>query len=546
MNIEEKETKIIDTLRGKKWKQSHISIFDSLSPESLNICLNKKIRVYPHSITYLSLTIMFNKPEAATHLLKMGANAVGITNCGLSLDTPITFARFIDNEKDFMNMVKILLVGGASINSFGVNNETLLTYLTMSPFCTNNKIKFLLSMGANPNGQPMSRPLTNVLYQNTHILTEEKNECARTLLIQGCFIPDDFFPWDPVLAYTVEQLKLLYSLADRSEKNDIIGIEIPEIIKKIERAYGIPENKDKSLTERKEDVILLITNFKVFIKRNNSTFKEYIELFRSTQRLNGCELEFKTGNDTTLLGDPINTYGDENIYVSFENEFRWTYHMEELSNIIYSRKNPYTLKPYSENDLKNMVEKLDFFPYYSNPEEIFIKPSYQEETDTKFLNLVINSLEPYLNIENTLKIRTSLFCEIPYLFMGGIYSIVLQTCSYEGYTLASSEGKTIVLKEMSKIMIAELRMGHTNLSMITQCFNQVLGDDILCDKLLETLGVDKNDMDTIHALFSEVPIDYTENFFDPEKWAEMKKVITQCGQEFRETYVYLIDKIIKC
>jgi hypothetical protein len=212
--------------------------------------------------------------------------------------------------------------------------------------------------------------------------------------------------------------------------------------------------------------------------------------------------------------------------------------MGELSKIIADKKNPYTFEEYTEDELRDMVKSLDYFPYYSEPGEVFSQPELYEENYTKFLNFVVSSLEPYLSIANVKKIRISLFKEIPYLFLNGIYAP--QILQNDGPSLYKDQ----VVERMSSIMVRELRKENIALSLVAQCFNQVINDDMMCDKILEILGTDKNDKDTILTIYS-VPLGFVEHFFDSEKWGEVVGLLTENGQDFRETWIYLSDKIIK-
>jgi hypothetical protein len=520
------ETKIISAIKAKKFKP-----FDIPSKESLNIYLSKKIKPYPHSITYLSVAVMFNNPQAVKHLIQLGASVKGLTNGGVSLDTPITFCRFISEETDFENMVEYLMVKGSDINSIGINNKTLLGYVSEdSPFCSSKRIKFLLTKGANPDGTMESRPISNVIYFNRYLTEEEKTNCAKQLIIYGCVYPKG-------LSFTnlnifLDQLALFY------DKN-IKDLEDHELLLKIERAYGFPNDPSKSTGERKDQLILLHENLSSIVS-DKTSFKDYINNFRAISRANESK-ELKIGNTTLLLGDLIDMYSDQNLYVSKKNNFRWTFHMEELPKIISSGKNPYTFESYTEEELQHMVKSLNFFSYYSDPEDVFNEPKNNcvEETFTTLLSYVINSLEPYVVITDIEKIRLSLFLEIPYLFMDGMFAA--QILNFNSYDRSYRKN---VLEKMSFIMIHILREEDISLPLITQCFNQVINDDLMCDKILEILGTDKSDIDIIHTLYT-IPLGFIEGMFDQEKWEEVVKLITENGQELREIWSYLANKIIR-
>lgn len=467
--------------------------------------LKKKYKGYT---TLLSMAIAYGNLDAIEEFVKCGSDVNGISVEGLILDHPMTFARFIDDDEQFKKIVIHFMALGGAIDGVGINNITLLSYTCIDQ--NPNRIRFLLSKGANANGTIDSIPILEITRRKKG---EEFEACVEALMIYDCIrIKNND------VSYLTSQMDFLY------EKN-IDGLEIPELIKKIARAYGIPYTLETSLVELKENIKLLDQQLDVVVGNKKCLFSEYLEKVRTKNRPT-----YK--NTLTLTGDSIHLFSDMNLMTVPGDE--WCFHVSEIPTVIKSRKNPYTNQYYKKEAILEMVESLNFFNYYSDPREVFVRPVLHNESYSSFLNFVVSTVDPYLNIENVKKIRKSLLIELVFLSINDMY--------IEPF-LKYLDDADKFLNFLSVIILGLLRIEDIHLNTIVHSFGQVIEDNILCDTVLEILEIDKNDQNSIDLFFT-MSLEDVAVIFGQEKWDNCVRLLIHNGEPLHESWTYISNKII--
>lgn len=520
MDISEKIVKYITNMKPYT---DVIELFESLLASSsnlLNICINHRYTrylIYSDHMTYLSLAIMNDRVDIVEYLLGKGANILGITNEGICMDSPITFASFIDDINIFKNMIDLLLINGADINGVGISNVTLLGYLAQE-YVDYERIEYVLKKGADPNGTFVSRPLVSIV-QNKYF-DADMIEPVKILLKYGAVL-DEKYVVDDMVKIIYEEYKLLF------EKN-IKDIQIPDFIEKVVRAYNIPIKNIKNIYGMKEDLINYIGEMdKPLQKSTHKTFQMYVEEKRSKSR--------KSNNDTTLIGDSIHIFGDNNLMRIVDEKFEWYFHMSEIPHIIKSGKNPYTLQEISKKSIEKMVKLLDYFPYYSQYEDVFLPVSYSLENYTSHLSNIIKTLNPYINIYDIEKVRLQFYKELPYLlqnyFQVNIVYLLQGNSRDKNY-------KKIVLERLSIMLLDKLQKYQITLSLIIQVFDQIIKDNDMMSHILNILQINENNKNVMYNIF-RLSGNNLKNYIGEKKWQDIHNTISDYGQPFDEYWSYL-------
>jgi len=226
------------------------------------------------------------------------------------------------------------------------------------------------------------------------------------------------------------------------------------------------------------------------------------------------ELMAAITNKQTLTGDELTSYDMDTLFFSKEDGHIWCFHQSELPSIIMTKTNPYNRYKYSEQELIDMIDSLNYFPYYSGHYEYHSRTKQKNSYYIEIISYFIGFYDTYLNIKNVLEIRNTLFKEMFAFFLGGKYLFL-----YNEY-----ENKKKMLNSLCKISLYYLQNEIINISNLCAIFNQVIEDNHLCDSIVEVCG---------EEIFEEdITYDDLEDYLDEEQIDKVKKLVNNSYTTF--------------
>jgi hypothetical protein len=258
----------------------------------------------------------------------------GQTSESFKESSPISkcFPSNKEGEPIAKELILLLLSYGADINSYGLDRKTLI----------NNSVKqsidflfFILSKGANPNMYENSISL--LLPKNPRVITNINIQKIELFIMFGCIplLSDT----NKLTNITKQEKRERVLLATSLNVDEMLEkCSQPFLIKKLANAFNITEEDDEKVCDCVK-----------FIIQNRDQI-DYDDIRNSRrEKLKSCK-------NTKILSEiSLDEINDEDIYKY--NDF--CFHVSELDNLIVNKKNPYTNEEIEDEDILDMVDKLD-------------------------------------------------------------------------------------------------------------------------------------------------------------------------------------------
>lgn len=297
-----------------------IESFDDCAIESILNLSSAMINNNYDGMTLLSYAIKHGNSDMVALLLECGADPNGITPDGYTIESPISLAYNIDDFDTMKRVITMILKNGGDINLGSISKNTLLFNL-INQECNNlyEKVKFVLSRGANPNGSK-DKPifLTMFLkYVETNLETnfmynDKLNEQKKILDVLIYFGADIHFC----------NLHGISAFSTMKDLNIDIKFDNRELVLKRLKVMNYDE----------VTVNWMIENFSKlnFEKIKNIRYKKF-----------GYE---KYSNITTFSGTDLSEFIPSELVELVEDNKIWAFHVSEIPLLLKNRKTLIQLK----------------------------------------------------------------------------------------------------------------------------------------------------------------------------------------------------------
>lgn len=446
------------------------------------------LKNYVSASGYTLLGICINNIALVQYLLDRGLDPNGKTENGVSLHAPLT--RLMYNNKDFKDIVSLVLTYGGNINEGGRNGSTLLNgvvynmapsgALTDEMF---NTLVFLLEKGANPNGTCMNRPL---MYLD-NFSDKDRKELLLLLTCYGMRIlrcsTQNALP-----KFVIENIELFshYNLSIARELCE----PMTERVKKV--YYSTLRKKFKLKSEKYEDIDMCVGNMVNHPEQITDSFVEIIK--------NRRKRDFPpTTNETilTTLDDIFEFTKEELIFLD-----KYVYHQSEIPNMLIRGEDPNRNKL-----LLSTKRKLVRVLNYTEPTTLL--NSIEEWNKKDEISTEITTLEKIQYIDSILKthhlftyIDTNRLANLPntyqYEEIGNMF--LLNYNLNTGIVFNSAENEETNLKRMRleyiNFILNQIERNNLTIEQIGVVINQIIHDSLLLEGIRNLLS-SRKDVNTI-------------------------------------------------
>lgn len=281
----------------------------------------------------------------------------GYNHGGIDFKSPLS--QLYNLKKDKKKWLKKFILKGGNLNKMGLDNKTLLlNELTEVKDIDYDFIHHLLIKGSNPNIPEYNLPL-NILCK--------KYKKDKSLYKLIC---------------------LLITFGGNIYKEDV------NFIAPIKYLNNNPITFEHIL-ELKEPY--MINQLKCICK--TSCIKELKEIIHTKKRVPYKNLDKKLEkcfNKTTLLGDCIKNYSNNELLIYSLDKNIWCFHMNSLSTILQSKKNPWTNQKMSSKSLDHVYDEFHYVPaIHTDNIKDYINPQKENFTNKKLLSIVSGILKSF-------------------------------------------------------------------------------------------------------------------------------------------------------
>jgi hypothetical protein len=325
--------------------------------------------IYKNNMTRLTYACKKGDIETVHTLLKLGANPNGITEMGMSFHTPFNILFHVSNLETFKKIVRLLLDFKLDIRAVSIIDVPLIYSVLESTFVY-EKVKFLLEIGCDPNGNEWFNPSCYILRNNLYKKP----------------------------AY-LKSLRCLYAYGANLYIEDVYGDCIYSLAEKNPDLQWIIQPFDNSIAKD------LMYMFKVV--KNPSVIKEIItykdtlnfDYIRSKrQKKNGIQFT----NDMTCVGNDVYEFTLDELLIYKDEGCTWGFHRSEIPFLRRTLRNPYTNKELEPSFQKRLFE-TSVIPEITleNAIEMFTKqhsriPCDKQKYMRQHLSNIIKTLNPYV------------------------------------------------------------------------------------------------------------------------------------------------------
>lgn len=358
--------------------------------------INKRLIINNHSYTLLSQSVLKKDNVEIQSLIKQGIDINGISNDGITYSSPISLIGDCKNKNE---LLKTFILNGSTIDLYGLDEYTLLKRELER--CVKvidiSFIFLLLTKGSNPNIPICNSAFTSFLHNIKNDVKNNRKKINTIIYMLICFGANP--KQENMHSKNAYEYCKEYNInTNIFQINNITNLKnsSTKLLHCISNIYKInTKHINLNDTKQKELVCNRICNNK-YITYNNDTIKNIY-------------------NPATLIGNSIKCFCNEEILIYKLESQLWCFHMNEIPNLIYKQKNPWTNTKINKSVIETMYDKLICIPQYTIDDIKqfeYIPKKVTISILTQYLQTIIHTFNTHICIDNISTLPKSELFEI--------------------------------------------------------------------------------------------------------------------------------------